>query len=285
MNYGFRIRAVRELGTFHGSLEAFRGHRNLAVQILIFLWLVGVFTRLCLVDTLVLSVHSSQGRPFHLRHAPTSLQVKVPIFHQTFQGKSLYSLALLIPNRNKLLFIGHHGIPSVLWCEAFNSEGQVVLVAIHHMHVGHCLSEASLLVGVRISLILKHGSVVIKDPHVCVEGCLKQCRVARNVLQLIPTQLRSAFQEGSTWIRLWTHQVGLRTPFSPILVLIGCQLRNECRAQTKCFYKMVSHNLNLFDVKCALNIGLQHILWKRHARLPSIDKRLKSNENHIQPIL
>ena len=28
--------------------------------------------------------------------------------------------------------------------------------------------------------------------------------------------------------------------------------------------KMASHNWNLFDVKCALNIGLQIILWKRH---------------------
>ena len=50
--------------------------------------------------------------------------------------------------------------------------------------------------GVRISLILEERRVVVENPHVCLEGGVKQCRVARDVLQLIPTQLPSVSQRG-----------------------------------------------------------------------------------------
>ena len=126
--------------------------------------------------------------PFHLCHAPSARRVRVPVWKQILQGFGYDMLVVLVINRDKFRLVGHHAIPDILWCETFDTQGQRVLVSIHHMHILHGCSEAAFLFWTE-PLKLEQRCIIVKHPNISLEGSFVQDNTLHNLLKLIPTRI------------------------------------------------------------------------------------------------
>ena len=160
--------------------------------------------------------------PFHLCHAPSARHVRVPVWKQILQGFGYDTLLVLVINGDKFRDVGHHGIPDIIWCETFDTQGQRMLVRVHHMHILHGCSEAALFFR-REPLKLEQRCIIVKHPNISFESSFVQDNTLHNMLELIPTRI---------WMLASLPSMGDRAddripiPFSPGLYFLvahqGC---------------------------------------------------------------
>ena len=126
--------------------------------------------------------------PFHLCHTPSARRVRVPVWKQILQGFGYDILLVLVINRDKFRLVGHHAIPDIIWCETFDTQGQRMLVRVHHMHILHGCSEAVLFFR-REPLKLEQRCIIVKHPNISFESSFVQDNTLHNMLELIPTRI------------------------------------------------------------------------------------------------
>ena len=72
--------------------------------------------------------------------------------------------------------------------ETFDTQGQRVLVSVHHMHILHGCSEAALLFWTE-PLKLEQRCIIVKHPNISFESSFVQDNTIHNMLELIPTRI------------------------------------------------------------------------------------------------
>ena len=204
--------------------------------------------------------------PFHLCHAPSARRVRVPVWKQILQGFGYDMLVVLVINRDKFRLVGHHAIPDILWCETFDTQGQRVLVSIHHMHILHGCYEAAFLFWTE-PLKLEQRCIIVKHPNISLESSFVQCNTLRNLLELIPTRI---------WMLACLPSMGDRAddripiPFSPGLYLLvahqgcfslGVRRNKGLRLEFLATWQWASGTDQLSEVPEARHLTLRQVTW------------------------
>ena len=204
--------------------------------------------------------------PFHLCHTPSARKVSGFVRNQILQRFGYHTSLVFVINRDKFRLVIHHAIPDNIWCETFDTQGQRVLVRVHHMHILHGCSEAALFFR-REPLKLEQRCIIVKHPNISFESSFVQDNTIHNMLELIPTRI---------WMLASLPSVGDRAddripiPFSPGLYFLvahqGCfslgVRRNEGHGlKFLATRQWASGTDQLSEVPEAMHFTLRQVTW------------------------